>query len=464
LIGVNQSGQLRTFVYDSLRRLAASTNPETYSALNPPSLGCAGGVYANCYSYDGNGNLTQKTDNRGVGVAYVYDPLNRAQSKTYFNLPLTVNYQSVGYTYDDPNVPFSKGRLTAVFTLPGTYMLPADISTTSYAAYDALGRVMVSRQTTAGKTYTFSNYSYNLAGALTSETYPSGRVVRTRYDAANRVSQVGGTACGSAAGWYASNFQYAAHGAPTQYAMGNTVWHEPSYNNRLQMSGFIDVNTTTGSQLLNATLDWGSGNNNGNLQSATFVNGGSTFSQTFGYDGVNRLLMASDSGGWSRSFGYDAYGNMTPTGNPAPPTVSFNGNNQIVGQTYDQTGNQLSVNGNILVYDYENRLLTETDGVTRGVETYIYDGNGQRVQKYGPGGTPRTVFVYDAMGQMAAEYSTMPNTSPCVTCYLSPDHLGTTRLVTDGNGAVVARHDYLPFGEEVQGSQFGPGWPLGSGE
>jgi YD repeat-containing protein len=39
---------------------------------------------------------------------------------------------------------------------------------------------------TAGQTHSFENYSYNLAGALTSETYPSGRVISYSYDAANR--------------------------------------------------------------------------------------------------------------------------------------------------------------------------------------------------------------------------------------------------------------------------------------
>ncbi len=37
----------------------------------------------------------------------------------------------------------------------------------------------------AGQTYSF-RYSYNLAGALTSETYPSGRVITNSYDGANR--------------------------------------------------------------------------------------------------------------------------------------------------------------------------------------------------------------------------------------------------------------------------------------
>ena len=41
------------------------------------------------------------------------------------------------------------------------------------------------------------------------------------------------------------------------------------------------------------------------------------------------------------------------------------------------------------------------------------------------------------------------------TCYLTWDHLGTPRLVTDQNGNVVARHDYLPFGEEISGNTAG---------
>src|SRR6185312_6229665 len=70
---------------------------------------------------------------------------------------------------------------------------------------------------------------------------------------------------------------------------------------------------------------------------------------------------------------------------------------------------------------------------------------------------------YDAPGQLAAEYSTATTTSPCTTCYLVWDHLGSARLITDQNAAIVARHDYLPFGEEIpanmagRNDQFGPG-------
>ncbi|MGO9130072.1 MAG: RHS repeat-associated core domain-containing protein, partial [Bryobacteraceae bacterium] len=97
-------------------------------------------------------------------------------------------------------------------------------------------------------------------------------------------------------------------------------------------------------------------------------------------------------------------------------------------------------------FDAENRLLTSTlGGVTT---TYTYDGDGRRVQKATGGST--TTYVYDAAGQLAAEYSTAPPAPPCTTCYLTQDHLGSTRMMTDASGALKSLHDYVPFGEEIQ--------------
>ena len=50
----------------------------------------------------------------------------------------------------------------------------------------------------------------------------------------------------------------------------------------------------------------------------------------------------------------------------------------------------------------------------------------------------------------------------CTTCYLSYDHLGSVRLVTDQNGVVKARHDFLPYGEEVPASTAGRSSQFGS--
>ncbi|MFV0388158.1 MAG: RHS repeat domain-containing protein [Pyrinomonadaceae bacterium] len=59
------------------------------------------------------------------------------------------------------------------------------------------------------------------------------------------------------------------------------------------------------------------------------------------------------------------------------------------------------------------------------------------------------VFVYNAGGKLVSEYSTLtPNGSP-VTRYLTSDHLGSPRILTDQSGSVLSRRDFMPFGEEA---------------
>jgi RHS repeat-associated protein len=64
-------------------------------------------------------------------------------------------------------------------------------------------------------------------------------------------------------------------------------------------------------------------------------------------------------------------------------------------------------------------------------------------------GTSTTIFVYNAGGQLIAEYTSPDTISNNGLSYLTSDHLGSTRVVTDINGFVKSRHDYLPFGEEI---------------
>ena len=61
-----------------------------------------------------------------------------------------------------------------------------------------------------------------------------------------------------------------------------------------------------------------------------------------------------------------------------------------------------------------------------------------------------TVFAHDASGKLVAEYSTnVVSVQDAKVRYLTADHLGSPRINTDANGAVIARHDYMPFGEEI---------------
>jgi YD repeat-containing protein len=174
LTSVTQGAQSRTFVYDSLKRLKQATNPES-GAVN--------------YTYDENSNLQTKMDARSITTTYAYDALNRATSRSYTNDPQ--NTPAVSYKYDNQTLPtgfpaafnrgFSTGKPVAV-TYGGT-------SAGTYTGYDQLGRSNVSYQQTDSQNYGFS-YSYNLASEMTSETYPSGRVVQTEYDTAGRLAGV----------------------------------------------------------------------------------------------------------------------------------------------------------------------------------------------------------------------------------------------------------------------------------
>jgi RHS repeat-associated protein len=81
-----------------------------------------------------------------------------------------------------------------------------------------------------------------------------------------------------------------------------------------------------------------------------------------------------------------------------------------------------------------------------GVNASQSFGEGRRVMK--ATGSVSTTYVYDAGGQLAAEYTNeaVPATG---TEYLTDDHLGSTRLVTGPSGNIVRRYDFLPFGEDL---------------
>jgi len=56
------------------------------------------------------------------------------------------------------------------------------------------------------------------------------------------------------------------------------------------------------------------------------------------------------------------------------------------------------------------------------------------------------------MGLMAAEYDLVPfGPAPCSTCYISWDHLGSTRMITgpSASSGAVSYHDYMPFATEI---------------
>ncbi len=259
--------QTRTFVYDSLSRLKQATNPEQTAST--------------FYSYDNNGNLASKTDPRNVVTTYFYDAINRITRRAYSNLPSSVTATpAVNYKYDFSVM--GNGRMTSV-TLDGS------TEGYYYDSYDAMGRVMTSHQITSGATYPMS-YVYDLAGNQTSESYPSGRMIQTSYDAAGRIASVSGQKTGEPSRTYAAGFSYAPHGAVSQFTYGNGLIEQTSFNTRLQPTS-ITVSSNPFPYLpFSISLNYGTTTNNGNVLSQTISSVGT---QSYTYDEVNRLKLKS---------------------------------------------------------------------------------------------------------------------------------------------------------------------------
>ena len=156
-------------------RLTSATNPES-------------GIIA--YSYDNNGNLAARIDARGVALcfgAWNGSTCDSTNGYNHRNQPLVKQYSdgtpAVSYAYGGCTA--GAGRLCTVSN---------SVSATAYA-YDVLGRITGSTQTTAGTAYPFT-YAYKLNNALSQITYPSGRVVSYDFDAGGRVQHVHGQASG----------------------------------------------------------------------------------------------------------------------------------------------------------------------------------------------------------------------------------------------------------------------------
>jgi RHS repeat-associated protein len=439
------------------------------------------------FTYDNASNLQTKTDNRGITATYYYDALNRPTGITYSD-----GTSSATFGYDAGGAAaHAIGQLTSISN---------GNSVTSFTNFDAVGRVTASQQQTGSVTYPAFYYWYNLAGELTKEQYPSGRTVLTSYDSAGRVSGITGL-LGSNNTTYLSNVSYWPHGAVYQQQYGNNLWHSYTFNSRLQVSAQWDAIYNNPYYFLSyETYNWGTTNNNGNLQSRNeYFGGPTTFSslqeitQSYTYDSLNRVQNFSEAssgvcGGTCsyRYYGYDRWGNQWITANgglpnPALATTTNNYNpatNYRYDEAYDGAGNQTSVDGDNATYDAENRLRLLVNPMTGAMETFLYDGAGRRVQKSYSSHT--TNYVYDALGFLAAEYSAsavskeyipfgsqviaVENASgtPCQTCYLNYDHLGSVRLVTDQSANVVARHDYVPYGEEIFPPYAGRTAPFGN--
>lgn len=404
LTSVHQGAQVRSFAYDSLKRLTSAMNPES---------GTVG------YQYDENGNLRAKTDARGVSAHFSYDALNRATRRWYNasnsladqtnNIPALPNdvatSDEVAYFYDSQALPsaaptfsrgYATGRLVAVTYGTGS-------SAGDYYGYDGAGRAVLKIQQTTGSNYQVSA-TYNLAGAITSQTNPSGHVVNYGYDGAGRTNSMNGSLGDGRSRTYATGISYSSLGgiAQEQFGTQTSLYHKMHYNTRGQL---YDIRVSTYSLQTNE-FDWNRGclalyyggyawgqsgaANNGNITTSQhWVPANDAISDyaytqdNYSYDSVNRLSSTNELHGglnsqsgqdYVQSYDYDRWGNRTinPGSSSAINHTQFDKSDaQISNRLYAPGDLSLAMSQRKMQYDFAGNLTHDSytgDGRTRSYD------------------------------------------------------------------------------------------------
>lgn len=403
----NELSRVRNFSYDSLGRLITEQTPEAGTICYGTWSGGGVGSGACQNGYDANGNLLYKTDARGVISAYTYDALNRPFDISYSDGTPGRHWRydttpAWGGSYSGNNV----GRLQQASTdqVNGA-------NTVKVFDYDAMGRIKFVAEGLPSETpigsFHVTSLGYDLAGNVTSITYPDTRHVTQSYDSAGRLAKVtyadwNGTAVNYD---YLSSAAYAPSGTMSSMTLGNGVNQQFGYNNRLQVSS-ITAGPASASSPLFLSKQYcyptcnGSAPNNGNIgKIQDQLNSSKT--QTFDYDNLNRIKYFGGSGA-SQTYSYDSFGNLSQSGTMSS-VLSFDSNNRISsgGYRYDAAGNVISFNNGVTStsygFDGENRIANVNGGATAN---YRYDADGNRVRKDASGEWQEYDFLN---GQVLAE-------------------------------------------------------------
>lgn len=193
---VTQGAQQRFFRYDSLSRLIRARNPEMRTAAALATTGDPlNNQWSMAYTYDLNSNLTERKSVTGADASpsvltttYSYDGLNRNTYVTFSSYATGTSY--IERVYDLA----TNGKGRPYYTVSYNYRWDGDNKPYWHAdattGYDAVGRPLnrwqgfilsnTQQQATTWQQYPMTR-AYNLAGAVSSQTYPSGRSVSYGY-------------------------------------------------------------------------------------------------------------------------------------------------------------------------------------------------------------------------------------------------------------------------------------------
>jgi RHS repeat-associated protein len=379
--------RVRTFQYDSLSRLTQSNNPEA-GQLN--------------FTYDTDGSVITRKDNRGLTITYAYDPIHRLIQRTYSD-----STPAESFAYDQTSMWGSS--LSNTIGRP-SYSVAAGNTAASVFSYDAMGRIInewICLPSNCGTNSYAAAGQYDVAGHLKSLTYPSGRTVTSGYNSAGRALNSVFSNFGSLSVNYPyytapqagtpSTWGYNPDGSLHLGTFGNGISETYGFNNRQQLSSITA--SSSGQTWLSKIYGFYDANSHNNGTIWSIIDGISTNrNQFYQYDPLGRVISGyQPDNAFNQTFSYDAWGNMTTSG-----TNNFNplydGNNRVSGAPanctasntycYDAAGNMLNDAFHQYAYDGDNRVKS----VDSTGATYTYGAGGERVRK--DTGGKGTEYVY----------------------------------------------------------------------
>lgn len=396
------SNHARTWTHDNLGRVLTETD-----ALNKVTT----------FEYDGAGNRTKRTDANTAITTYAYDTINRRTSITY---PVG----SVSYVYDAAN------RTTSMTDGTGA---------TTYA-YDELDRP--SSVTLPGTRVV--SYLYDPTGNRTRITYPDTKTVDYGYDDANRLASV--------TDWLTkiTGYSYDDAGRLSSTSFPTGVVEARTYTDADQL---LTIVATKGANTLTSftyTLD------NAGLRTAVQDPSGT---ESYAFDNLYRLTGVSYPDAVTQSYTYDSVGNRLTKVQGATTSYTYDNGDRMttaggVTYTYDNNGNQTARGADTYTWDTENRLTGAT--VAGTTVSAAYRGDGLRHSR--TIGAATTTYTWDVAsglpvvlqdGSFSYVYGLglISQTDNAGTqTYFLGNGLGSTEVLTDASGVVVATYKYDAFG------------------
>ncbi len=242
--------------------------------LQDPNAGTTG------YVYNAYGELESQIDSKGNTTQIFYDILGRQDYRS-------ITEGTVDYSY------VAEGNgLNLISKISGPDGVEREF------IYDDYSRIKEIREDIVGTTYTHQ-YQYDNFDNLTKETYPSGLIMKYKYDDPKR-GYLYKIVNNAETVTYYETIEMNAFGQVTKHDLGNGTTCESLYN----QYGVPDRFKTIDILDLDFTFD----NNVGNLtQRHDHIN---SLTEVFTYDKINRLTSAKVGSNPTLSMTYEAGGNI----------------------------------------------------------------------------------------------------------------------------------------------------------